>query len=132
VEKQRTWVLAISLAAVGAAVVAIAVLLLSRPPQMGPDEDVFTTVDALYTAVRARDERLLADCETRLTAYRRAGKLPADAADHLDGVIAKARGGAWQPAAERLYDFMMAQRREGPRDHHKQPKEGRHTRAGKR
>jgi hypothetical protein len=132
VDRQRTWVLALSLSAFGAAAVAIVVLIWSRPPQMGPDEDVFTAVDALYTAVRARDERLLADCEKRLSAYRRAGKLPAEAADHLDGVIAKARGGAWQSAAERLYDFMMAQRRDGPRERHGQPKDGRHTKAGKR
>jgi hypothetical protein len=132
VDKQRTWVLALSLTALFAAVVAIAVLIWTRPPQMGPDEDVFTTVDALYTAVRARDERLLADCEKRLCAYRQAGKLPAQAADHLDGVIAKARDGRWQPAAERLYDFMMAQRREGPREHHRKPAEGRHTKAGKK
>jgi hypothetical protein len=132
VDRQRTRVLVVSLAAVGAAAVAIVVYVWSRPPQMGPDEDVFTTVDALYTAVRARDERLLADCEKRLTAYRRAGKLPAAAADHLDGVIATARGGAWQSAAERLYDFMLAQRREGRREHHRKPGEGRHTKAGKR
>jgi hypothetical protein len=132
VDKHRTWALALSLAAFGAAAVAIAVLIWNRPPQMGPDEDVFTTVDALYTAVRARDERLLADCEKRLSAYRLAGKLPAEAADHLDGVIAKARGGAWQSAAERLYDFMMAQRRDGPRERHVRPAEGRSAKAGNR
>lgn len=132
-DKQRNRVLALSLAVVGAAAVAIVVVYIwGRPPQMGPDEDVYTTVDALYTAVRARDERLLADCEKRLSAYRQAGKLPAAAADHLDGVIAKARAGRWQPAAERLYDFMLAQRREGPREHHRKPGEGRHTKAGKR
>jgi hypothetical protein len=115
VDRQRTRILALSLAAIGAAVVALVVLALSRPPQMGPDEDVFTTVDALYTAVRARDERRLSQCEQRLIAYRQAGKLPTAAADHLDGVIATARGGSWQSAAERLYEFMIAQRRDGRR-----------------
>ena len=40
-------------------------------------------------------------------------ELPAAAADYLDGIIGQARGGRWQAAAERLYTFMMAQRREG-------------------
>src|SRR5262249_32028262 len=34
-----------------------------KPPQMGADEAVFNSVDALFTAVTARDEKLLADCE---------------------------------------------------------------------
>jgi hypothetical protein len=100
----------------------------SRPPQMGPDEDVFNTVDALYTAVRNQDEKRLGECATRLKAYREAGKLPADAANALDGIIAKARSGSWESAAERLYDFMLAQKREGAASHapHKpqQPKKG--------
>jgi hypothetical protein len=130
--EKRTWVLALSLTAVGIAVVAIVVLIWSRPPQMGPDKDVFATVDALYTAVRARDERLLTDCETRLATYRQFGKLPEAAADHLDGVIAKARGGAWQSAAERLYDFMLAQQREGPREPYTRPEKSRTARAVKK
>jgi hypothetical protein len=31
----------------------------------------------------------------------------------LDGIIKKARAGNWESATERLYDFMLAQRREG-------------------
>ena len=89
------------------------VLSLRSPPQMGPDAEVFETVDALYTAVRNRDDARLTQCEARLAAYKAAGKLPPAAAASLDGVIAKARRGDWQPAAERLYDFMLAQRRDG-------------------
>ena len=95
-------------------IVVVAVLLsLRTPPQMGPDADVFETVDALYTAVRNRDEVRLTQCAAKLGEYRAAGKLPKPAADRLDGVVAKARAGDWQPAAERLYDFMLAQRRDG-------------------
>jgi hypothetical protein len=83
----------------------------TRPPQMGADAEVFRTVDALYTAVTARDEKLLQQCERRLGRLREAGKLPREAADYLDAIIATARQGRWQPAAERLYDFMIAQRR---------------------
>ena len=87
-----------------------------RPPQMGPDEAVFRTVDALFTAVTARDAKLLDQSEQRLRAQREAGKLPPAASDYLDGVIAKARAGRWESSAERLYDFMTVQRREGARD----------------
>ena len=91
---------------------------LSRPPQMGASEEVFHTVDALYTAVRGRDEKQLGDCERRLARYRESGALPAAAAESLAGIIGTARGGDWQPAAEKLYDFMLAQRRDGVVAHH--------------
>jgi hypothetical protein len=103
--------LVLGLLAVGAAVLALA--FFRRPPQMGADEEVFRTVDALFTAVTARNEKLLAQCEGRLRAYREAGRVPGEACDYLDGVIARARGGEWRSAAERLYEFMSAQRREG-------------------
>jgi hypothetical protein len=83
-----------------------------RAPQMGADEEVFRTVDALYTAVTARNVKLLDDCDKRLQDQKAAGKLTPSAAAHLDGIIAMARAGRWQPAAERLYAFMAAQRRE--------------------
>ncbi len=92
----------------------------SRPPQMGADEEAFTAVDALFTAVTARDEKLLGQCERRLHALRDDGKLPAGAADHLDGVIAEARSGGWREGAKRLYAFMRAQRREGT--HERRPR----------
>jgi hypothetical protein len=101
------------LGAVAAVAVVALVLAFRSPPQMGADREVFDTVDALFTAVTARDEKRLGECEARLRGYREAGKLPADAADELDGVIRKARSGSWQTAAERLYDFMRGQRREG-------------------
>jgi hypothetical protein len=104
-----------------AGAVVLAILLVgwliwrTRPPQMGADEEVFRTVDALFTAVTARDEKRLGQCEQRLQALRAAGKLPADASGHLDGIIRKARQGRWEPAAENLYTFMLAQRRENRR-----------------
>jgi hypothetical protein len=80
---------------------------------MGADADVFATVDALFTALTAQDEKLLSQSEQRLRILSEAGKLPPQAASYLDGVIEKARGGSWQSAAETLYAFMKAQRREG-------------------
>jgi len=83
-----------------------------RPPQMGADSQVFRTVDALFTAVTARDENLVAQCEQRLHVCRNDGKLPPKAAAFLDEVIAKARAGHWESAAQSLYDFMLTQRRD--------------------
>src|SRR5438045_887834 len=40
-----------------------------RPPQMGADKDVFATVDALFTAITAHDEKQLSLCEQRLKGY---------------------------------------------------------------
>ena len=81
------------------------------PPQLGHDEEVFQTVDALFTALTSRDLRRLEDCEQRLQFQRETGRLPVPAARSLERVIAQARRGEWRPAAERLYRFMHAQRR---------------------
>jgi hypothetical protein len=84
-----------------------------KPPQMGADKEVFATVDALFTALTARDEKLLGQCEQRLDALKSAGKLPQDASDYLDGNIKMAREGRWEATAERLYSFMKVQARAG-------------------
>jgi hypothetical protein len=98
------------------AVAVVVIVLALRPtPQIGTDEAVFKTVDALYTAVRNRDEVRLSECEKRLHEYRDAGSLPKDACEQLDSVIARARSGKWESAAERLYDFIRAQ--EGGPEH---------------
>jgi hypothetical protein len=98
--------------AAGLAVVAAAwIIWWNRPPQMGADDEVFAAVDALFTAVTARDEKLLGQCEERLCALKESGKLPDAASDYLNGDIKMAREGRWQAAAERLYDFMKAQER---------------------
>lgn len=104
--------LAYGFLAFAAVCVALFFLTRSRPPQVGTSDDVFKTVDALYTALRMEDPKKLDACEKRLHAERDAGKLPASASEHLDAIIAKARKGDWRPAAERLYAFMAAQRRE--------------------
>ena len=110
----------------GAVLLAAAAVLLSlrSPPQMGPDAEVFETVDALYTAVRNRDDARLSQCEKRLADHRVAGKLPKPAADRLAAIVVQARAGDWQPAAERLYDFMLAQRRDGAEPPAKPPPKG--------
>ena len=102
---------------VAAGVLSVGVLVvwlwsLRAPPQMGPDADVFNTVDALYTAVRNQDERRLGKCAKRLDTYREAGKLADAPARYLNEIIATARAGDWAAATRRLYEFMSVQRRE--------------------
>lgn len=80
------------------------------PPQLKTDEQVFNTVDALFTALTSRDKTRLADCEQRLQAYRAEGKTSAAVADRLDAIIRQAHDGQWEPAAKQLYDFMLGQR----------------------
>src|SRR6516164_1813467 len=79
----------------------------TKPPQMGPDKRVFAAVDALFTALTARDARLLDQSESRLRDLRESGALRDKVFDYLDGIIQKARAGQWHPAAERLYEFMF-------------------------
>lgn len=102
-------------AVAGLAVFGIVFYGCGRPPQMGADPEVFRTVDALYTAITARNEKLLSDCEGRLQTLEQAGKLPSSSGAHLKGIIGIARQGRWQAAAERLYRFMEAQRRDAVR-----------------
>jgi hypothetical protein len=83
-----------------------------RTPQIGTDEAVFKTVDALFTAVTSKDAKRLEQCASRLTEYRKSGRLPETSAELLDSIIAQARSGEWKTAAERLYDTMLSQRRE--------------------
>lgn len=87
-------------------------LFLSRHSQMGADPEVFKTVDALYTALRNRDARQLGACEGMLKAQKEGGKLPAAAFATLEKIVGQGHSGDWGGAAERLYGFMMAQRRE--------------------
>ncbi len=97
--------------------VAIAVMLVlgvwfwirRSPPQLKPDERVYNTVDALFTALTSRDPNRLDACDRRLKSYRQEGRLSEEAAEVLDSIIQEARGENWEPAAKRLYDFMRAQ-----------------------
>jgi len=83
------------------------------PPQLPPSDEVFKTVDSLFTAVTARDEGKLAACEQRLAKYKERGLLPSAAAKRLDRAISSARAGQWEAAARQLYTFMLGQRRDG-------------------
>lgn len=127
----RSWWIRATLALSIVGGVCLIIWGLRSPPQIGADEEVFSNVDALFTAVTARNEALLEACERRLRDLSEAAKLPADANEYLTGIIQTARAGKWQSAAEKLYHFMSVQRRdafaESPKTH-----ANTRTRAGKR
>jgi hypothetical protein len=98
-------------------VLAVAVAIrgwfaLRSQPQLPASDEVYNTVDALFTAITAHDQARLTACEQRLTKYESAGHIPAAAAKRLTSVINSARAGEWDSAARRLYDFIQGQRRE--------------------
>jgi hypothetical protein len=80
-------------------------------PQLPASDEIYNTVDALFTAVTAHDSQCLASCQQRLEAYKDRGSLPAAAAQRLDRIIALANSGDWTAAAHQLYDFIQAQQR---------------------
>lgn len=82
-----------------------------RPPQMGPDPVVFKTMDALYTAVRNQDMVQVDACDKKLVALQQEGKFPPTAHQRLTDIIRQAKDGDWQPAAQALYQVMLAQKR---------------------
>lgn len=79
-------------------------------PQLGPDEQVRGEVDALFTAITARDDKLLAQCEARIEVLKSKSKVTTAVAGHLQGIIEQAQEGGWEPAAKRLYTFIQGQR----------------------
>lgn len=94
------------------AVIILAFMVWSRlpPPQLETDEQVFNTVDALFTALTARDRTRLGECERRLNEYHENGKTSDAVAAALDGIMQQAHDGAWEPAAKKLYRFILGQR----------------------
>jgi hypothetical protein len=107
VRRPRVWAAVIAI--VGT--VTFAIYVGGTTPQIGSDEQVFKTVDALFTAITSRDPKRLEECEQRLMTYRQSGTLPIASSDYLASIIEQARSGAWDSSARRLYDFMRSQRR---------------------
>lgn len=108
-DRRRRWLIA----AAGLVAVMILVPIVWRmlpPPQMKTDEQVFNTVDALFTALTSRDMSRLDDCERRFKAYQEEGRMSQAVATRLDAVVKQARDGKWEPAAKKLYEFIMGQR----------------------
>jgi hypothetical protein len=75
------------------------------------DEDCFTAVDALWTAITAQQKPWLEDSARELERLRNSGKLSPEAWEALASPIALAREGQWEPAARELRDLIKAQRK---------------------
>jgi len=92
-------------------IVGLLVWWFQGEPQLNmTDERVFTTVDALFTALTAKDRVRLEECEQRLKGYRDHGQISAAVAASLNAIVQQARDGKWEPAARRLYEFIRGQR----------------------
>jgi hypothetical protein len=102
-------VLAITIFAAG----ILLVRYLKSPAQLGEDERVMKTVDALFTAITSKDSQQLSNCEDRLEQFVDEGDLAPNAGNALAVLIDQARDGQWESSARKLYDFILAQRRGG-------------------
>ena len=85
---------------------------MGRPPQMSASKESFAAVDALFTAVSAKDQRLLGQCEHRLETLATRGEVDDDVLAYLGGIITEAKAGNWEKTTRKLYTFMRAQRRD--------------------
>ena len=98
----------------GLAIIAIAArayFVFHSAPQLPASDEVYSTVDALFTAVTAHDSQRLATCQQRLESFKHRGSMPSAAAKRLDRIIAIANSGDWTAAAHQLYDLIQAQQR---------------------
>lgn len=80
-----------------------------KAPQLKANSDVYASLDALFTAVTARREPLVADCESKLAALHSQGKIPEPAWKKISQVIELAKNGQWESAAQDLYLFIERQ-----------------------
>lgn len=80
-----------------------------RPAQLGDDVKCHKAAEALYTAVCSRKTELLDASEKRINDLSAQGEMPTKAHKELTAIIARARAGRWQPAAEELHGFISGQ-----------------------
>lgn len=83
----------------------------SPVPQVVNDEAVFGELDALYTAVTTKRQNLLKDCRERLTKLHDEQRLSDPGFTEVSTVIEMCDDENWADAAQRLYNFMRAQRK---------------------
>jgi hypothetical protein len=77
------------------------------------DEEVLKTVDSLFTAVSARRQSSLIECEKRLSALHVAGRISDPAWNKLNSFIQTAKNEDWEIASRQLYRFIELQRGAG-------------------
>ncbi len=81
-----------------------------RQPQLGSNEQAFKSADALWTAVCAKQPKLVDDAYSRLKQLHADGELSDDAFAVLDGVVSKADAADWAAAQKQLKLFWRGQR----------------------
>lgn len=93
---------------------AIGMMMLSGcgTPQIGPDDESFQAVDALYTAVSLHDAARTEQCGKTLDALHAQGRLPESAYRRLHAITtAMPRDPqSWEGVRVALRDFMKGQR----------------------
>lgn len=92
------------------ALVAATLVGCSGTPQLNGDPETLGAADALWTAVTAKRTDLLDKSAARIESLHTAGKLPEDAFQSLQAVIAQARAGQWAEARTDLKAFVKGQR----------------------
>lgn len=83
----------------------------SRVPQVLTDEAVFKELDALYTAVTSKRRDLLQQCQQRIGKLHTEKRLSDAGLAEIEAIIQLTEDNDWTDAAQRLYDFMRAQRK---------------------
>ncbi|MGE5191932.1 MAG: hypothetical protein ACM3U2_05475 [Deltaproteobacteria bacterium] len=81
------------------------------PPQVLDDDECFSTVDALWTAVTAHSPDLLEQTAADLDRLRDEERLSEEGYAALEKIMDQARAGDWEHAAKRLKTFIQGQRR---------------------
>lgn len=81
----------------------------TETPQLKADSDVYASLDALFTAVTARRESLVTNCESKLLMLHREGKIPKQAWKRISHIIETTKADQWESAAEDLYSFIEDQ-----------------------
>ena len=78
-------------------------------PQLKADGDVYASLDALFTAVTARRESLVANCESKLAVLHSEGKIPEQAWKRISHVIELTRSREGEIAVKAPYTFIERQ-----------------------
>ncbi len=81
----------------------------STPPQLQASPAAAKTLDAMFTALTARNPDKLSACMERIEAYRQDGQLDARAVAELRTCHDLATSGSWEQAAKRLYWIIYEQ-----------------------
>ena len=88
----------------------VAIRIFMSVPQLDANEEVFRTVDALFTAITSQDRQALDHCKQQLAAFQQEGAIAGNVAAKFESIIQQAEQGGWEVAAKRLYSVMLAQR----------------------